>query len=141
MPARHTRSLHHGPFRSSHVMARATKAAKKNASSARRMAKIGKYLLLGIGLVGSLMLPLGGPWVPLRAKLTEWFLGLLIGPPPGALRNLLRDTLATRDQITADLAKGEPPHFQKYSQSYPSSSRLGSIDERSSWEFGRETLN
>jgi hypothetical protein len=26
---------------------------------------------------------LGGPWVPLRAKLTEWFLGLLIGPPPG----------------------------------------------------------
>jgi hypothetical protein len=25
-----------------------------------------------------------------------------------ALRNLLRDTLATRDQITADLAKGDP---------------------------------
>jgi hypothetical protein len=44
---------------------------------------------------------------PLRAKLTEWFLGLVIGPPPGALRNLLRDTLATRDQITADLAKGD----------------------------------
>ena len=25
-----------------------------------------------------------------------------------ALRNLLRDTLATRDQVTADLAKGDP---------------------------------
>ena len=25
-----------------------------------------------------------------------------------SLRNLLRDTLATRDQITADLAKGDP---------------------------------
>lgn len=45
-----------------------------------------------------------------------------------AHRNLLRDTLATRDQITADLAKGDALLFRKYSQSYLSSSGLRSID-------------
>ena len=45
------------------------------------MAKIAKYLLLGIGLVGSLMLLLGGSWGPCEPSSMSGFLGLLIGPP------------------------------------------------------------
>ena len=53
---------------------------------------------------------------------------------PG-LRNLLRDTLMSRDQSQRIWRREMPPHFQKYSQSFPSSSRLRSIDESSPWQF------
>jgi hypothetical protein len=91
-------------------MARATRAAKKNASSASRSTisahgEDRQVSSAGNWPCGFTDASVGRPMgPPLRAKLTEWFLGLVIGPPPGALRNLLRDTLATRDQITAAMA-------------------------------------
>jgi hypothetical protein len=85
----------------------------------------------------------------MRRKLALWFVLLIAGFITGLilqyarLQRVQQELSASTKQLGScqsseqlSQLRDTPPHFQKYSQSYPSSSRLRIIDERSSWEFG-----